>query len=360
MGFEIDFLAVGSESRSGDAILLRFGDLFGSRAEQTVVLVDGGFRDTADDILDHLDKYYKTQTIDLVISTHPDADHINGLREIFDRIDEQKITVKELWMHRPSIRRATVERGLRKAANTEYLKAVRGALDAATELERAAEKHGIPIHEPFAGLVHHSGRLEVVGPTEEFYESVFEDEAVADESRSQLLGWLRTASEFLKSIAEDWNIETLGDDSVTSPVNNSSAIVRFDWHDRVKLLTGDAGIPALEAALDRLEAGGFLPSQLNFVQVPHHGSKRNVGPTVLDRLLGPRRKTDNPDRSAFVSAAKKGEPKHPAKKVANAFRRRGTKVHATQGVTKRHHENAPPRPGWSASVELPFYFTVEE
>ena len=360
MGFEIDFLPVGNESRSGDAILLRFGDLFGSRDEQTVVLIDGGFRDTADDILAHLDKYYKTRTIDLIISTHPDADHINGLREIFDRMEEEDIMIGELWMHRPSLRRATVEGALRKAADTEYLKAVRGALDAATELEDAALQHGIPIREPFAGLVHHSGALRIVGPTEEFYESVFEDEAAADESQSQLLRWLRAASEFLKSIAEDWNIETLGDDGVTSPVNNSSAIVRFDWNDRVNLLTGDAGIPALEAALDNLEAGGFQPAELTFVQVPHHGSKRNVGPTVLDRLLGPRRADDNPDRSAFVSAAKKGEPKHPAKKVANAFRRRGTKVHATQGTTKLHHNNAPPRPGWSASTELPFYSTVEE
>ena len=168
MGFEIDFLPVGNESRSGDAILLRFGDLFASRAEQTVVLIDGGFRETADEILDHLNKYYKTQTIDLVISTHPDADHINGLREIFDRIGEGSITVKELWLHRPSLRRATVERGLRKAARLEYLKAVKGALDAATELERAAVKHGIPMHEPFAGLAHHSGYLEVVGPSMEF------------------------------------------------------------------------------------------------------------------------------------------------------------------------------------------------
>ena len=127
----------------------------------------------------------------------------------------------------------------------------------------------------------------------------------------------------MKTIAEDWDIETLRNDGVTSPVNNSSAIVRFDWKGRLSLLTGDAGIPALEMALDYLEADGFDPSQLGFVQVPHHGSRRNVGPAVLDRLLGPRRTIDESARSAFASVAKKGAPKHPAKKVANAFRRRG-------------------------------------
>ena len=41
------------------------------------------------------------------------------------------------------------------------------------------------------------------------------------------------------------------------------------------------------------------PEQLRFVQVPHHGSRRNVEPSVLDRLLGPRRPTDHTTRSGI-------------------------------------------------------------
>lgn len=359
MGYEIDFLPVGKESRSGDAILLRYGNLHGGRDGQTVVLIDGGFRETADSILTHLDKYYGTETIDLVISTHPDADHINGLRELFDRIGNEHIVVRELWMHRPSRWRATILNGLRNAAETEYAAASERALDAAADLENAALRFNVPVREPFAGLTHSSGNLSIVGPTEQFYRSLFEDEAATIPSESRLLQWLRGGSEFLRSIAEDWNIETLGNDGVTSPFNNSSAIVRLDWKERLNLLTGDAGIPALEMALDYLEADGFDPSQLGFVQVPHHGSQRNVGPAVLDRLLGPRRSTDESTRSAFASVAKKGAPKHPAKKVANAFRRRGTPVHVTEGHTKHHHRDAPSR-GWPRSEPLPFFETVEE
>ena len=43
MGYEIDFLPVGD--KSGDAIALRYGNLFGQRTEQTVVVVDGGSED---------------------------------------------------------------------------------------------------------------------------------------------------------------------------------------------------------------------------------------------------------------------------------------------------------------------------
>ena len=42
MGLEIDFLSVGEGEKSGDAIALRYGNLFGPRSEQTVLVIDGG------------------------------------------------------------------------------------------------------------------------------------------------------------------------------------------------------------------------------------------------------------------------------------------------------------------------------
>jgi beta-lactamase superfamily II metal-dependent hydrolase len=127
------------------------------------------------------------------------------------------------------------------------------------------------------------------------------------------------------------------------------------------LFTADAAVPALSAAADRAQSLGFdLPSFANFVQIPHHGSKHNVGPTILDRILGPRRKDRTFTKTAFVSAAKEGSPSHPSKKVINAFQRRGARVLATQGVTKCHYFDAPARGGWVAAGPLPFYDRVED
>jgi beta-lactamase superfamily II metal-dependent hydrolase len=129
---------------------------------------------------------------------------------------------------------------------------------------------------------------------------------------------------------------------------------------RTALLTGDAGIPALEDTLDRLEDEGWRSGTLNFVQVPHHGSQRNVGPSVLDRLLGPKGQGATIG-TAFVSApAKNPEHKHPAKKVTNSFLRRGYPVHATQGTAKWHYKDAPQREDYSTSEPLPLYDQVEE
>lgn len=361
MGFEIDFLPVGEEGSSGDAILIRNGDLFGDRSHQTVTLIDGGFRDCCDTILNHLDEYYGTRTIDLVVSSHPDADHINGLMALLEHVSEGEVHVRELWMHRPSVRRARIERALDKAKGTEYVEAVKRTMDTSEDLEGLATDLGIPIREPFVGLTHTSGHLAVVGPTEGFYQSLFEEEARAEWEESRLVRWLRATQRKLDSFVEEhWDWETLSDSGVTSPLNNSSTILWFQSGGKNALFTADAGIPALERAASLLEELGFTPPQLDFVQVPHHGSKRNVGPSVLDRLLGPRQPSDTALRSAYVSAAKKGEPKHPAKKVTNAFRRRGSPVIATQGVATRYKTDAPPREGWSAAVPIPFYQHVEE
>ena len=41
-GYEIDFRAVGEGERSGDAIVVRFGNLAGNRDQQFVMVIDGG------------------------------------------------------------------------------------------------------------------------------------------------------------------------------------------------------------------------------------------------------------------------------------------------------------------------------
>ena len=164
----------------------------------------------------------------------------------------------------------------------------------------------------------------------------------------------------MSSSLSPWDFETLSDEGETSPTNNSSAIIKVQVDDEFALFTGDAGTQALHLAADVLESAGFTENMMRFVHVPHHGSRRNVGPTVLDRLLGPRRATDSPTKAAYVSAAKKGEPRHPSKKVTNAFKRRDRSVYVTQGDSKRHRKNAPVRAGWSSSTPLPFYSEVED
>lgn len=357
MGYEIDFLPVGE--KSGDAIALRFGNLFGSRTDQTVVVVDAGFQESGQALVDHIRKYYGTSRVDIVVSTHPDADHASGLEIVLDQMEVGHLLMHLPWQHTHDIDRMFKDD---RVTDRSVREALQRSLDSARRLEKLAKAKGIAIHEPFAGLHDRSGAFKIVGPSQAFYESLLPGYRATPEPKDAVglvEKAIRAGMEVVGKIAESWNFETLKDDGETSAENNSSAVVLLTIDGTSALLTADAGIPALTEVADRLDAEAFDYNSLSFVQIPHHGSRRNVGPTILNRLVGPKRGEDKCVRTAFVSAAKDGGPKHPAKKVTNAFRRRGAHVHATQGVAKWHHRNAPDR-GWSTSVALPFYDEVEE
>jgi beta-lactamase superfamily II metal-dependent hydrolase len=115
----------------------------------------------------------------------------------------------------------------------------------------------------------------------------------------------------------------------------------------------------LAKVADLVSAAGLDFSKVRLVQVPHHGSRRNVGPSILDRILGPKVSKGTILRNAMVSVAKDADSKHPSKRVTNAFLRRGAPVTRTQGGTIRFGADAPDR-GWDTVEPLPFFDEVEE
>ena len=358
MGYDIDFLAVGENGRSGDAIALRYGDLQQTPPRQTVAVIDGGFTDDGKKLVDFIRTRYGTETVDVVVSTHPDSDHANGLYAVLD-----DLTVGELWIHRPWEHTDDIARMFRdgRVTDNSVREHLRKSLDSARSLESLALSKGITMVEPFEGLSL-DGVFTVLGPSETYYESLLPDfRGTPESARGVLHEALHRAAEYVRKLAETWDFETLTDDGETSAENNSGTVIQLTIEERALLFTGDAGIPALQAALDARDARGLNNYDLRFVQIPHHGSQRNVGPALLDRLLGVRvAQGSQPKSTAFVSAAKNGEPKHPSKKVTNAFQRRGSSVHATQGGAKWHHLSSPDRGDYSPSSPVPFYEEVED
>ena len=148
---EIDFLEVGTEEKSGDAIALRFP--YGGR--WAIVVVDGGFVDVGAELVAHILRWYETDHVDLVISTHPDADHINGLTPVLEGLD-----VDELFIHRPRLHRTDV---------SDW------AAEAVDDLVSVARRRGVTITEPFTGESRFGGMLTIAGPTVEYYESLLDE-----------------------------------------------------------------------------------------------------------------------------------------------------------------------------------------
>ena len=161
----------------------------------------------------------------------------------------------------------------------------------------------------------------------------------------------------LERVVDIFPVETLSENVETSARNNSSVITLLNIEGRRILLTGDAGIPALSNAADYYESliGSFYENPLSLFQAPHHGSRRNLGPEILDRILGPKNYGHSTIPSIISSA--KAAPKHPSPKVINALGRRGCKVSATEGNTVSYGYKAPSRAGW---VPLTPYPPLEE
>ena len=301
-------------------------------------------------------------SIDAVISTHPDQDHINGLDVVLDELSVQQLWIHKPWEHNQGLASKFTDGRVTDSSLSERL---RKNLNSASDLVAKAERRDIHIVEPFAGITLYSQReLCVLGPTLGYYESLipeFDGMPVAVDTIKGLLAEITgTVTKAIKKFISTWGKDDLDDEDTTSAKNNSSVISQLVIDECRLIFTGDAGITALSYAADQIHLFSH-GSDLKFIQIPHHGSRRNVGPAILNRLIGkPLPENQSRNITAIVSTAKKGEPKHPRKAVINAFTHRGVKVLATRGITIWHSHNAPNREGWNALTPEPYHWEYED
>jgi Metallo-beta-lactamase superfamily len=367
MKCEIEFLAVGSGPKPGDAIIVRYGE----PANYRVMLIDGGTAETGDTIVTHLKTHFgKDATLEHAVLTHSDADHTSGLRTVL-----KEIPVANLWIHIPWLlareavhlfkdKRWTPD-GLSSAIEKEY--------DIISEIVGLAFNARCKVDYPFAGRT--IGPFHVLSPTKYAYQYLLpqfdktpDPNQEAIEAALMWLGKQTVISRIVDSArakvqswtTEKWATERLRDGGQTGASNESSVILYGGFEDgRRVLLTGDAGVNGLTWAADYADSIGLPMQQFSFVQIPHHGSRRNVGPTILNRVLGPVQTEGSESRfAAFVSAPADDET-HPRNIVLNAFIRRGGRIIATQGSNKIHYGGFPKRKGYGDVTPLPFSTTVE-
>ena len=360
MGYEFDFLAVGDESKSGDAIALRWGDLRGNDG-QFITVIDGGFKESGEKLVALIRRYYgNPRAIDLVVSTHPDADHIGGLSHVLEEFE-----VKTLWLHQPWEHNNIASQFRDKRVTDHSIgERLKESCEAAWELFKKAESEGTAVEEPFVGLstnVEHGGCLRVLGPTEGYYEELLTDFDGMPDTATAGQAVAQSAKDLLNRLKELWDDDSIGNDGETSAKNNSSVILEFVYDEKRFLFTADAGIPALQNA-----CGLAGKETLRFVQIPHHGSRRNVGTDMLNDLVGEIVGKGLPHGqsskiSAYAScAANNPEHKHPSKRVLNAFKRRGCNCYTTEGQNIWRYCNAPDRKGYSTMEPCEFYEHLKE
>lgn len=322
---------VGEGSKPGDAIVVRYG----TPDNYELMLVDGGTTDTGETLVEHLRAQFGRKVVLAhVVLTHSDADHASGLREVL-----REISVRNVWMHIPWLlapeakhlfkRKNWTDGGLRAAIREEY--------DLIGEVVDLGAEAGCKFFYPFQGS--QIGPFRVLSPTKYAYLHLlpqFDRTPEPDQDELERLNmWIgksstlgramdRVLAKAQKWVEEKWDRERLKDGGVTSASNETSVVLYGEFEgNRRLLLTGDAGVNALHWAADYADQSKLMLQKFSFVQIPHHGSRRNVGPTILNRLVGPiRAENAESDFAAFVSAPENDDT-HPRKMVLNAFIRRG-------------------------------------
>jgi len=352
MGYEIEYIPVGDGKKGGDAIVLRFGNLMGPRNEQSIIVIDGGFKESGEQLVKHIRSLYGTDYVDLVVSSHPDADHASGLSVVLENLKVGQLDMHRPWEHATEIK-SFFRHGRITASGLEDR--LEKSLQHASDLEALANKNKIQIVEPFQGITGFGGVLQILSPSQEYYEALlanFKSTPEPIKSFGIFAPIQKELSKAVKLIPDSWLFDILNDDEdTTSAENNTSTIMLFNIDSHKLLFTGDAGKTALLNAIAYAEGLGISLTGMNFLDVPHHGSKRNLNSKILKRMNS---------TTAIISAPAQSD-KHPSKKVINALEKHGAKVYVNRiPNTLRHHHNASPRQNEFAATAEIFHPFVEE
>lgn len=353
--FEIDFVEAGNAG-NGDAIALRYADDHGT---EYVHVVDGGYADDGDKLVEHIEKYYGAPNyIDHVVLTHPDGDHAAGLKTVLEHFNVGTLWMNRPWNHIdaliPLFDYEYTETGLRQRLRKDF--------PHTAALEDLANEQDIEINDALQG--DQIGYFTVLAPSQNRYvQLIVESEKTPEEARKAAFEGtiFEKVMIVVKNVFAAWGEENLKGDSEGTSAENEVSIVQYaNLCGESILLTGDAGVGALQEAYDYAIAQGVVLPGIDRFQVPHHGSRRNVSSDILDKWLGKKFATEptSPHFSAIVSANQKSKD-HPKKAVTRALVHRGAKVVKSNSVTCTG-KNAPDRDGWSAATPLEYPTDMEE
>ena len=301
----IRFFQVGSCSKGGDAILIR---LFDEYDHEHLVLIDGGYKETGDRIVDYIKIECSTLHIDVVFNTHPDKDHISGLVTVLQNED---ITVGSLVLNRPW-KDAKFTKEMfedKRITDNSLIKRLKDAFGYAEDLEEIAKSKQIKIYRGVEGVNCYNGIITVLGPSEILYKrgllgSDKTPEAYIESGLGDYTPTEYKEEDYVKGRTIEWY-----NDEQTSAVNQTSLVLALSLGKQKVLFTGDAGKEALNNALDFYKRNGGKVEDFTIVQLPHHGSRKNIDPSIINKFGNP---------SFIISCPPDGESEgHPSRRLIN-------------------------------------------
>lgn len=217
----------------GDAIYLRLPD-------QTDILVDGGPNDQVLTCLGNHMPFYD-RTIDLVFLTHPQKDHLQGLLAVLRRYHVKNLVTVPV------------------SHTTEGYK----------ELISLLSEKKVPVRLAARGVRINAGEIG--------FDILWPD-----------LNWLMDTLSFSASAWEAMKRQTLQGElngmATTLDLNMFSLYTHLSFRNFDLLLTGD-GDQKVQKLMQSLGIDNNLPTNIEVLKVPHHGSATSLTDEMIDLLL---------------------------------------------------------------------------
>ena len=334
-------------ARKGDCLILHYG----TKRQPGLVLIDGGPAQVyGPHLLPRLEQIRKARrladgeplTVDMLMVSHIDDDHINGILELTRELVEAKaarkplpIKVLNFWHNTfddiiasnpdelvTSVKASFGAASLAGEPDTEGLDPhtakVLASVGQGFRLRDDARALGLRINSEFGGkLVMASNnrakdlkgglKLTVAGPME-----------------AEVLALQRQHADFLKKAKK--NKEAMASFTDSSVANLSSIVVLAEAGGKKMLLTGDARGDKILLGLEKvglLVPGGKM--KVDILKMPHHGSDRNMEVIFFERVLA--------DHYVFSGDGEHGNPERETlQMLRNARKDENFLIHLTYPI----------------------------
>lgn len=346
MDISIDLLKVDN----ADAIIIWMKD----NNNNFVIVIDGGNKDDGEKIINHLNAYIlkpagKTSP-DMIISTHPDKDHLGGLIEVVKHYGNG---ISLVLVHDPSKHMGQKYFDLKKSVQSRVRENgfdfILRSLQNLDDFISLVDHHKIKRYEPFVDAINFSPYpILILGPTQKYYEDLLSgfadlDKFLTSEAKEEYESSLEGDETSLALIYEEMRAKdspcpVVDEVNTTSAENNSSVILEITVSENKYIFSGDAGVEALNHAHNLRDLRSVY-----WLKVPHHGSRRNLSSELIG-IMKP--------QISYVSA--KGDKKHPRLALVNCLKKAGSNVYSTHknGSLWHHRGEFPTRSDYTTAEAL--------
>lgn len=278
-------------AQRGDALWIEYGP----QASPFRILVDGGITKTGrEHLIDHVEGLGDHPHIDLLVVTHIDLDHIQGIISLLNEI-EKPVTIDSVWFNGwDQLPIKLEEQGIKEGISLSEILDQR--FSAAWNRETNGKRVGVSDDGNLPVIALPGGmKATILSPDKAKLEKLRDDwEEVIEEFGAGEDAEAR--GEEVPTHDEIDGLELMGvvdvdglaafpfKEDTTTP-NGSSIACVLEFKGKSALLLGDAHPGLVLESLKRLSPNA--PFRTDCVKVSHHGSKANTSPALAAHLRSP-------------------------------------------------------------------------